>query len=139
MSTLANNPGRDPPTIAYAGTDFVTTAPAATTAPSPILLCGRITERLDIQARSPISTGPPELFDPNIASLMSCCSVHIHAPVEKLTFFPILRPFLPSNLHSSPIIVPSPISIFHGNRISNPPYGQHGDNGRRHRTHENQI
>jgi len=39
-----------PPTIVNAGTSFVTTAPDATMAPSPILMPGRIIDRLQIQA-----------------------------------------------------------------------------------------
>lgn len=48
-----------PPTIVYGGTSFVTTAPEATTAPSPTLTPGSIIERLQIQAYSPISVSAP--------------------------------------------------------------------------------
>ena len=48
-----------PPTMVNGATSFVTTAPAATTAPSPIVTPGRIVDRLATYARSPITTGPP--------------------------------------------------------------------------------
>ena len=48
-----------PATIVYGRTSFVTTAPEATTAPSPTLTPGSIIERLQIQAFSQISVCAP--------------------------------------------------------------------------------
>lgn len=49
-----------PPTIAYAGTSFVTTALAAITAPLPICTFGKIVALSPIQTLSSMITGPCE-------------------------------------------------------------------------------
>ena len=46
-----------PPTMVFAGTSFVTTAPAATIAPSPIVIPGRIVALEPIQTFLPITIG----------------------------------------------------------------------------------
>ena len=47
-----------PPTTVYGGTSFVTTEPAATTAPSPILIPCKMTEFGPIQALLPTFMPP---------------------------------------------------------------------------------
>ena len=48
-----------PPTTVYGGTSCVTTAPEATTAPSPTVIPGNMIALLQIQALFPIVTGAP--------------------------------------------------------------------------------
>jgi hypothetical protein len=62
-----------PPTMVYGATSLVTIAPAATTAPSPIVTPGRMTEWLETHARSPIDTGAP--VSSNEGELTSCSRV----------------------------------------------------------------
>lgn len=67
-----------PPTISYGSISFVTTAPAAIIAPSPILISERIIDRAPIQTSLPISTDP---FSSN--SFSSANDIPHCFPVEK--------------------------------------------------------
>lgn len=99
-----------PATIQYGSTSFVTTAPAATTAPSPICTPCKIIEFGPIQALSSILTlKSGELLQWNNGSLWSCCSVQILTFDDKFTLFPMIIIFLASNIALSPIILLFPI------------------------------
>lgn len=110
-----------PATIVYGATSCVTTAPAATTAPSPMCTLWRIMVCEPIQALSSITTGLCCCVSQrNHGSLWSCCSVQILTLLANTTLSPMVIPFRPSRIALSPIIEPFPIDIFDGSRTSAP-------------------
>lgn len=93
----------------YSSQSFVTTAPQATTQPSPIVTPGRIIVLLLIQHLLPILTGAHSNAKSSDCRL--CCPVQIFTSEERLQFEPIARPPRPSIRLSSPIMVSFPIVI----------------------------
>src|SRR3954453_961701 len=94
-----------PATIAPAGTSLLTTAPAATTAPSPTVTPLRITARVPTQTRSPMTTGardgcciPATVMGGK--SLSSTCTSH-----ENVQPAPIVTD------SAQRILVPSPLTL----------------------------
>ena len=77
-----------PATTVQGATSRETTAPAATTAPSPIFTPGKMIAREHTHAESPISIG--FVTSSNESLPMSCDAVQINAPSLITTLDPIL-------------------------------------------------
>ena len=61
-----------PPTTVHGSTSRVTTAPAATTSPSPIFMLGSIVTRAPVYTQSSMETGPPAVAKVGLSVSCSC-------------------------------------------------------------------